>query len=236
MAVATVSQEKYNEMLAKGQPIPIGLQVAGGVPAAPAATASKVDPNTVDPVYKNAVIAMQGAGIADAEITKFLQEQSAAAEQARIQLETEAAQSEAARQADEQAFAKAQAELDALAQQERDVILKQQADYEAMQKRMQEEAVAMAVQAKAEQERLAAEKKAFEERAAAQAEKTRIETEGFERTGAEREVARKKAARSTVARPLLAGATASGGPQTLGYGGGLSAGGSLGTTQTLGVG
>jgi len=164
MAVATVSQEKYNQMVASGQPIPIGLQVEGGAPAAPAATAAKVDPNTVDPVYKNAVIAM------------------------------------------------------------------------AMQKRMQEEAAAMAAQAKAEQERLAAEKKAFEERAAAQAEKTRTETEGFQRTGAEREVARKKAARSTVARPLLAAATASGGPQTLGYGGGMSAGGSLGTTQTLGVG
>jgi len=172
MAVAYVTQEQYNEMRAKGQPIPIGLQVPGGTVEPPVqatpAYSSKIDPATVDPLYKNAVIAMQGAGIEDVEINKFLDEQRTATEQARIELEAEAAkaktqmeieaaQAEAARLADEQAFTKAQAELDALAQQERDVILKQQADYEAMQKRMQEEAAAMAEQAKAEQERLAQE-------------------------------------------------------------------------------
>lgn len=206
--------------------------------AGAAPSTSTIDINSVDPLYKDAVLAMQTARITDAEINTFLTEQRTAAEQARIQLETEAAQAEAARQADEQAFAKAQSELDALAQQERDVITRQQAEYEALQRRLQEESAAAAEAARVEQERLAAEKKAFEEKAAAQAERTRLETEGFQRTGAERDAASKKAARTTAARPLLAAATATatGGPQTLGYGGGMSKGGSLGSSQTLGVG
>lgn len=205
---------------------------------APVSSANEqiIDLNAVDPIYKDAVAKMQAAGIKSDEINTFLTEQRTAAEAARVELETYNAQAEAARLADEQSFQKAQAELDAMAQQERDVIVKQQAEYEAMQKRLQEESAAMVEQAKAEQERLAAEKKAFEEKAAAQAEKTRIETEGFQRTIAEQDVARKRAGRSTAARPLLSAATAGPSAQTLGIGSGMATVGSLGSSQTLGVG
>jgi membrane protein involved in colicin uptake len=195
-----------------------------------------IDINSVDPLYKDAVTRMRTAGIPDEEISTFLSDQAAAAAAAQAELDTYNAQAEAARLADEQSFQRAQAELDSLAQQERDVIMQQQAQFDAMQRRLQEEAAAAVEASRVEQERLAAEKKVFEEKAAAQAEKTRIETEGFQRTNAEQDVARKRAGRSVVARPLLAGATAGPTASTLGVGGGMTTGGSLGTTGTLGVG
>jgi len=176
----------------------------------------------------------------DAETQRYIDQQKALAEQERIAFENEqrtyAAQVEAQRLADQEAFTKAQAEIEAIAQKERDVITRQAAEYDAQQKKLQEEAAAEALRLKAEQAVLEQQRVAAEQQAALVKEKARTEFEGVQREGAEREAGRKLAARSATARPLLMGAAPNGGPQTLGYSGNMGGGGTLGSTQTLGVG
>jgi flotillin len=176
----------------------------------------------------------------DIETQRYIDEQKATAEQERIAFENEqrtyAAQAEAQRLADQEAFTKAQVEIEAIAQKERDVITRQAAEYDAQQKRLQEEAAAEALRLKAEQAALEQQRVEAEQQAALVKEKARTEFEGVQREGAEREAGRKRAARSATARPLLMGAAPNGGPQALGYGGSMGGGGTLGSTQTLGVG
>jgi len=176
----------------------------------------------------------------DAETQRYIEEQRARAEQERIDFEnkqkTYAAQVEAQRLADQEAFNKAQAEIEELAQKERDVITRQAAEYDAQQKKLQEEAAAEALRLKAEQAALEQQRIDAEQQAELVKEKARTELEGVQRESAERESGRKRAARSATARPLLMGAAPNGGQQALGYGGSMGGGGTLGSTQTLGVG
>lgn len=152
-------------------------------------------------------------------------------EMARLQ-----AEADARLRADQDEFTRAQSELDAMFQQERDEIARQAAEYAAAQQRMQEQADAERARAEAEQRALAEERARTEAEAAAAAERNRRDIEGMQREGAEREVARRRATRTTVSRPLLAGIAGDKGPQTLGYGGQIGRGGSMGGSQTLGVG
>ena len=189
------------------------------------ATQSGIDINTVDPLYKDAVLAMKQAQISDTEIANFLDTQA-----------TAAAQAAAARQQEEATFRQAQTELESMSQQEAALIQRQAADFEAAQQQIAAEAAAQAEAARQEQARLAAEAAAYQKQAEEKAAQIKKEGEDFQRTTAERDVARKRVGRSTVARPLLAGASMPDRAQTLGIGGGMATRQSLGTTGTLGVG
>lgn len=189
------------------------------------ATAQQLAGITTELGLDPAIAQMRAAGIADSEINSYLEQAAIADAQSKID------QFNANKQ-----FADAQAELDAMSQREMDAIRKQQADFEAAQQRLAEQAAAQAAAAKAEQERLAAEAAAYQKQAEEKAAQMKKESEDFQRTNAEKDVARKRAGRSTSARPLLAGAGLPDSAPTLGVGGGMATGGSLGSTGTLGVG
>jgi hypothetical protein len=188
-------------------------------------TGSGIDLNAVDPLYKDAVSAMQAAQIPDNEIATFLDTQA-----------TAAAQAAAAKQRDDAIFQQAQSELDSMSQREAAMIQQQAAEFEAAQQQLAAQAAADLAAAQAEQARLAEEAAAYQKQAEEKAAQIKKEGEDFQRTTAEKDVARKRAGRSTVARPLLAGATAGPTAPTLGVGGGMATGSALGSTGTLGVG
>lgn len=149
------------------------------------------------------------------------------------------AETDAMLKADEEAFAKARAEIENLTQQEQNTIKKQTADYQAAQDRIRAQAEAEAQAAALEQARIQKEIADIKAQQEAEAAKVKAEMEGMKRTSAAKLAASKKAGRSAGARPLLGGAT----PETIGQkaqmlGGEASLSGQVGTLgaeQTLGA-
>lgn len=149
------------------------------------------------------------------------------------------AETDAMLRADEEAFAKARAEIENLTQQEQDTIKKQTADYQAAQDRIRAQAEAEAQAAALEQAKIQKEIADIKAQQEAEAAKAKAEMEGMQRTSAAKLAASKKAGRSAGARPLLGGAT----PEAIGQkaqmlGGEASLSGqssTLGAEQTLGA-
>lgn len=184
--------------------------------------------------FTSVVNQMRSAGVAQAEIDTFLQEQQ--------RLEQEFQSSfEASKTSSSNAFTAAQAEINAMFAKEQESIAAQQASFEAAQKQAQEQAAALAAQAQAQQEELAKQKAEAEAQFAANTERVKRETEGVQRESAEKIAGRRRARRSTAGRDSLINAAVGegGGTKvpTLGLQGAIGAGaGALGSEQKLGVG
>lgn len=141
--------------------------------------------------------------------------------------------------ADEEAFAKARADIEAMAAQEQAVIRQQADEYQAAQQRIYDETQAQAQAAALEQAKMQKQIEEIKAQQAADAAKNKADIEGIQRTSAQKLAASRKAGRTAGGRPLLSGvANASMGQPTQKLGGEGSLAGdvaSLGATQTLGV-
>jgi len=155
------------------------------------------------------------------------------------ELEDFKAQTAAQLKADEEAFAKARAEIEAMSLQEQDLIKQQTADYQAAQDKVRAESEAQAQAAALEQAKIQKQIADIKGQQEAEASKAKSTMEGMQRESAEKMAAAKKAGRTAGARPLLGAATPTSiGQKPQSLGGEASLGGqsaSLGANQTLGA-
>lgn len=168
---------------------------------------------------------LRSLGATEDEVNQFLDQQRAEENQFQEQIA-----------ADAYNYNKAQSDIEAMNKQEQEILKKQAADYESTMKNMQEQNAALQAQAQAQAAAIAAQTEAMNKKMAEEKEKNRLTLEGMQRDSAEKDVSRKKATRSTASRPILAGASADAPAPTLGVRSSMSQSGSLGGSQTLGVG
>lgn len=216
--------------------------------------ASKVEPVQVDVGGQFAEVTQQmaQAGVPQEEINAFLQaEQAKADEFARQQALAEeqanaafrdaealaTAQNQARIDADNAAFAQAQAEIAAQVRAEQDRLAQQRAAYEQQIAAQQEAAAAAQREAEAAQAAIAAQIAETQRLSAEMAKRMQDEREAMQRKSAAKIASSQKAGRTAADRSLLAGyGAAPGMPAVLGVHGSMGGGGSLGTGGTLGVG
>jgi hypothetical protein len=184
--------------------------------------------------FTSVVNQMRGAGVDQAEIDAFLQEQQ------KLELEFQASV-DTTKATTSNAFTAAQAEISAMLAKEQESIAAQQAAFEASQAQAQAQAAAVAAQVQAQQEQLAKQQAEAEAKFAANAEAMKRDIEGMQRESAEKIAGRRRARRSAAGRDSLINAAAGAGVGssvptlgTQGVIGAVAAG--LGSEQKLGVG